>query len=132
MASWVPLEALGLYALVISSFVFSVLAVLFAYRLSRVTGLFGAWALLIAGLILTAFEDFAFFGSVVFVSFSKVEANVANYSISTALFAMLILMGIPALFFTSMYKLNGLFRSMQGKAPEKREAIPELREELVQ
>ena len=111
-----PLAAAGLYVIVIVSFVFSLLAVIYACRLSRVTGLFGAWALLIGGLVITAFEDFAYFGSVIFVSYSKVETTVESFNIGTMLFAILILLGIPAMFFFSMYKLHGLFKNLHKKS----------------
>jgi hypothetical protein len=116
MDAFVSLGIVALYLIVVSSFALSVLAVIFAYRLSRVTGLFGAWALLIGGLAITAFEDFAYFGSVIFVGYSKVQATVETFSIGTFIFAALILLGIPALFFTSMYKLHGLFRATKDKS----------------
>ncbi len=113
-----PLAAAGLYVIVILSFALSLLAVTFAYRLSRVTGLFGAWALLIGGLALTAFEDFAYFGSVIFVSYNRVETTVESFNAGTMLFAILILLGIPSLFFFSMYKLHGLFKALNKKSNE--------------
>ena len=111
MDSWVPLAAVGLYAIVILSFVLSLLSVIFAYRLSRITGLFSAWALLIGGLALTAFEDFAYFGSVIFVSYSKVLTTLETFTPGTVLIAVLVLVAIPALFFGAMYKLHGLFKA---------------------
>jgi hypothetical protein len=131
MDSWVPAAAVGLYALVVVSFLLSIMAVLFAYRLSRTTGLFGAWALLIAGLALTSFEDFAFFGSIVFVSFSRVEATVEGYTVGTVLFAVIILFGIPALFFSSMYKLNALFRALNANNSRDGQRKTEQQPELV-
>jgi hypothetical protein len=118
MAAWVPVEVAALYTIVVVSFALSILAVAFAYRLSRTTGLFGAWALLIAGLALTAFEDFAYFGSVVFVSYSKVEVLVEGYSWGTFLFAGLILIAIPALFFASMFRLHSIFKAQKAKPGE--------------
>ncbi|MGH9921039.1 MAG: hypothetical protein ACRD6W_19495 [Nitrososphaerales archaeon] len=121
MVAWVTLEVALLYAIVVASFALSLLAVAFAYRLSRITGLFGAWSLLIAGLGLTAFEDFAYFGSVIFVSYGKVETIVEGYTWGTFIFAGLILLAIPILFFGSMYKLHSIFRARAGK-PEGRGA----------
>ena len=116
MVAWVTLEVALLYTIVAVSFAVSLLAVVFAYRLSRVTGLFGAWALLIAGLGLTAFEDFAYFGSVIFVGYSRVETIVQGYSWGTFLFAGLILIAIPALFFSSMFKLHTIFKAQKNKS----------------
>jgi hypothetical protein len=130
MESWVPLAAIGLYALVVFSFALSLMAVLFAYRLSRVTGRFGAWSLLIAGLALTAFEDFLFFGSIVFVSFHQVETTVETYTLGSVLIAVIVLAAIPALFFSSMYKLNQLFRGMNSKPQER--STQKLERDLVQ
>lgn len=117
MDSWVAFEAILLYLIVILSLVISILAVFFAYRLSRITGLFGALSLLIAGLALTAFEDFVYFGSVIFASYAKVETAVQGYSLGTFLFSGIVLLGIPCLFFASMYKLHGIFKA-QSKAGE--------------
>jgi hypothetical protein len=94
--------------------------VVFAYRLSRLTGIFAAWGFLIAALALTSFEDFAFFSSVIFVSYKNVETTVESYNIGSFLFVVLILVAIPGLFFVSMYKLHGLFKSLNQNAPERR------------
>jgi len=116
------LEVALLYGIVVASFGLSLLAVAYAYRLSRITGLFGAWTLLMAGLALTAFEDFAYFGSVIFVSYSKVETIVEGYNWGTFIFAGLILLAIPALFFASMYKLHSIFRARNRASQEGQEA----------
>jgi hypothetical protein len=116
MTPTVTLEAALLYSIVVASFGLSLLAVAFAYRVSRLTGLFSAWALLIAALVLTAFEDFAYFGSVIFVSYSKVETLVEGYSWGTFIFAGLILIAIPALFFCSMYKLHSVFELQKSRS----------------
>jgi len=116
MVAWVAVEVTMLYFIVALSLVLSVLAVIFAFRLSKITGLFGAWALLIAGLALTAFEDFAYFGSVIFVTYSKVETLVETYTWGSWLFAGLILIAIPALFFSSMYELHIIFRAQRSKS----------------
>jgi hypothetical protein len=105
---------------VVFSFVLSLLAVVFAYRLSRITGLFRAWAFLIGGLALTTFEDFAYFGSVIFVSYSKVLSTVETFTFGTFLFAAVILVGIPGLFFASMYKLHGLFKAQRNSSDGKK------------
>lgn len=118
MVAWVTFEVALLYAIVAASFVLSLLAVAFAYRVSRITGLFGAWALLIGGLVLTAFEDFAYFGSVIFVSYTKVETIVEGYSWGTFIFAGLILLAIPALFFCSMYKLHSVFKAQKSRSAQ--------------
>lgn len=107
----IALEVAALYSIVIVSFALSILSVLFAYRLSRITGLFSAWTLLIAGLALTAFEDFAFFGSVIFVGYGKVQTIVEGYTWSSFFFALLILVGIPTLFFLSMFTMHSTFRA---------------------
>ncbi len=114
-AQWVTIGVAALYAIVVLSFACSILAVLFAYRLSRITGLFGAWLLMIAALALTAFEDFAYFGSVVLVSYSKVQGTVETFTPGSFLFAALILVAIPGLFFGAMYKLHGMFKSQKEK-----------------
>lgn len=111
MVEWVTIEALTIYVIVVLSFAFSLLAVYFAYRLSRITGRFGAWTLLIAGLALTAFEDFAYFGSVVFSSYASVVKAVEGYTWVSFLLVVLILLAIPALFFGAMYRLHGLFKT---------------------
>jgi hypothetical protein len=118
MVASVEVEVAALYTIVVVSLALSVLAVFFAYRLSRTTGLFGAWTLLIAGLALTAFEDFAYFGSVVFVSYSKVEVLVEGYTAGSWLFAGLILIAIPALFFASMFRLHSIFTAQKAEAAE--------------
>lgn len=118
MIAWVTFEVALLYTIVVASLAVSLLAVTFAFRLSRVTGLFGAWALLIAGLGLTAFEDFAYFGSVIFVSYGRVETIVEGYSWGTFLFAGLILLAIPALFFSAMYKLHSIFKAQTQKTAD--------------
>jgi hypothetical protein len=123
MDSWVTVGVFGLYAIVILSFALSLLAVIFAYRLSRITGLFSAWALLIGGLALTAFEDFAYFGSVIFVSYSQVEKNVEGFTFGTVLIALIVLVGIPGLFFSAMYKLNGLFKAMNKNSLSEKKTI---------
>lgn len=115
MVSLLEVETVMLYLIVVASFVLSVMAVVFAYRLSRITGLFSAWTMLIAGLGLTAFEDFAFFGSVIFVSYDKVEAIVQGYTWGSFLFALLILVAIPALFFLSMFRMHSTFRAHRNK-----------------
>jgi hypothetical protein len=122
MDSWVPLEAVALYAIVALSFALSLLAVIFAYKLSRITGLFSAWALLIGGLALTAFEDFAYFGSVIFVSYSKVLVTVEAFTFGTFLIAALVLVAIPALFFGAMYKLHSLFAAQRKKPSQPKTA----------
>ena len=116
MTDWFPTEAALLYAMVVVSLALSVLAVVFAFRLSRITGLFGAWSLLIVGLALTAFEDLAYFSSVVFVTYSKVITLVQSYTWGSFLFAGLILLAIPAAFFGSMYKLHHIFRAQKAAA----------------
>jgi hypothetical protein len=108
-ATWI----VGVYAIVLLSFALSILAVFFAFRLSRITGLFGAWTLLIWGLALTGFEDFASFGSVIFLSYSKVQNVVANLSLASFLFEALILIAPPAFFFGAMYKLHGMFKAQK-------------------
>jgi hypothetical protein len=119
MLTWVGFEAALLYTIVIISFVMSLLAVVFAYMLSRMTGLFRAWILLIGALVLTAFEDFAYLGSVVFAGYGKVESIAGAYTWGSFLFSGLILVGIPAMFFGSMYKLHSLFRGRgAGIAPQ--------------
>lgn len=110
MVAWVSVEALLLYIIVFISLFLSLMAVVYAYRLSRITGLFSAWILLIAALALTALEDIAFFGSVVFVSYSKLETQVQTYTWGSFLFEFLILVCIPLLFFSSMYRLHHIFR----------------------
>jgi hypothetical protein len=110
------LEVGVLYGIVVASFAFSIMAVVFAYRLSRITGLFSAWVMLIIGLGLTAFEDFAYFGSVIFVGYSKVETLVQGYTLGTFIFAGLILLAIPALFFASMFKMHAIFRAQKMQA----------------
>ena len=90
----------------------------FAYRLSRTTGSLPLRALLIAGLALTAFEDHAYFGSVVFVSYSRVETLVQGYAWGMFLFAGLILLAIPALFFGSMFKLHAIFKAQKDESEE--------------
>jgi hypothetical protein len=125
VVTWVPFEAGLLYTIVAISFVMSILAVTFAYLLSRMTGLFRAWALLIGALVLSAFEDFAYFGSVVFVGYGRVESIVEGYSWGSFLFAGLILVAIPAMFFGSMYKLHSLFKAKVAVA----EPEPELAQE---
>jgi hypothetical protein len=99
--------------MVITSFALSILAVFYAFRLSRITGLFGAWTLLIWGLALTGFEDFASFGSVIFLSYSRVENMVSNLSLGSFLFEALILIAPPAFFFGAMYKLHGMFKAQR-------------------
>jgi hypothetical protein len=114
-ASWV----IGLYAMVIASFALSILAVFYAFRLSRITGLFGAWTLLIWGLALTGFEDFASFGSVIFLSYNRIEVMVASLSLASFFFEALILIAPPAFFFGAMYKLHGMFKSQKERQIER-------------
>jgi hypothetical protein len=113
LSAWLALEVASIYAIVVVSLFLSLLAIAFAYRLSRITGLFSAWVLLIAGLALTSFEDFAFFSSVIFVGYGKVQALVETYTWGSFLFILLILIGIPLLFALSMYKLHALFRAQR-------------------
>lgn len=113
MTDELPIEAAVLYGMVVISLGLSVLAVAFAFRLSRITGLFGAWSLLIVGLGLTVFEDLAYFSSVVFVSHSELIKLVQTYSAGSFFFAGLILLAIPAAFFGSMYKLHHIFRAQR-------------------
>jgi hypothetical protein len=108
-ATW----AIGVYAIVITSFALSILAVYYAFRLSRITGLFGAWTFLIWGLALTGFEDFASFGSVIFLGYNRVVNVAATFSLAGFLFEALILIAPPAFFFGAMYKLHGMFRSQK-------------------
>src|SRR5487761_1409752 len=114
-AFWVSIGAVGVYTIVLVSFSLSILAVFFAFRLSRITGLFGAWTLLIWGLSLMGFEDFASFGSVIFLSYNRVENVVATFSLASFLFEALILIAPPAFFFGAMYKLHGMFKSQKEK-----------------
>jgi hypothetical protein len=120
MDAWVPIVAAGLYAIVITSFAFSILAVVYAYRLSRITGLFSAWLLLIGGLAITAFEDFAYFGAVVFAGYSKVLIAAEAATFGSILIALLFLVAIPSLFFGAMYKLHVLFKDQRKPADEAR------------
>jgi hypothetical protein len=69
--------------------------------------------LLIAGLAFTKFENFAYFGSVAFVSYSRAETPVQRCTWGTFLFAGLILLAIPALFFGSMFKLHAIFKAQK-------------------
>jgi hypothetical protein len=115
-AFWMSIGAVGVYAIVVLSFALSILAVFFALRLSRITGLFGAWTLLIWGLALTGFEDFASFGSVIFLSYNKVQSIVATFTLASFLFEALILIAPPAFFFGAMYKLHGMFKSQKEKS----------------
>jgi hypothetical protein len=114
-AFWTFIGTIGVYAIVSLSFALSILAVFFAFRLSRITGLFGAWTLLIWGLALTGFEDFASFGSVIFLSYNKVQNTVATFTLASFLFEALILIAPPAFFFGAMYKLHGMFKSQKEK-----------------
>ncbi len=123
---WLSVEAYGVYAIVIVSFSLSILAVLFAFRLSRITGLFGAWTLLIWGLALNGFEDFASFGSVIFVSYTKVQDTVATFTMGGYLFEALILIAPPAFFFGAMYKLHGMFKSQKERIARVRVENPPL------
>jgi hypothetical protein len=111
----VSILALGLYAIVILSIALSLLAVIFAYRLSKITGLFGAWTMLIAALALTAIEDFFFSGSVIFSGYSKVQNLVEKGTADTFVFTGLFLLAIPALYFGAMYLLYGMFKSQSSK-----------------
>jgi hypothetical protein len=114
-AFWTLAGVIGIYTIVVLSLILSVLAVFYAYRLSRITGLFSAWTLLIAGLILTSFEDFAYFGTVIFVSYSKVESQAEAFTPGSFSFLTLILICIPALFFGAMFQLYAMFKSQQEK-----------------
>ena len=114
-AFWLSIGVVGVYAIVILSFALSIFAVFFAFRLSRITGLFGAWTLLIWGLALMGFEDFASFGSVIFVNYNRVQNVVATFTLASFLFEALILIAPPAFFFGAMYKLHGMFKSQKEK-----------------
>ncbi len=119
-AFWTSIGVVGLYTVVVASLVLSILAVLFAYRLSRITGFFSAWTLLIAGLILTSFEDFAYFGTVIFVSYNAVRSEVEAFTPGSFSFLTLILVCIPAMFFGAMYQLHGMFKAQQEKSGSSR------------
>lgn len=115
-------EVGGLYAIVVASLVLSILSVFYAYRLSRITGLFSAWTLLIAGLILTTFEDFAYFGIVIFANYDSVTNQVEAFTPGNFSFLTLILICIPAMFFGAMYQLYGMFKSQSENRVENRPA----------
>ena len=119
-AFWTSFGIAGLYSIVLASLALSILAVIYAYRLSRITGLFSAWTLLIAGLILTSFEDFAYFGTVIFVNFNSLRSEVDAFTVGSFSYLTLVLICIPALFFGAMYQLNGMFRAQQEKAQSSR------------
>ncbi len=105
--------AIGIYALVVFSAVFSIGTVYFAYRLSRITGRFGAWTLMITALILVMVENLFFSGSVVLAGPAALENSVSSLAIVTMPLEVVIVLGIPLLFFAAMYKLYRIISSSQ-------------------
>jgi hypothetical protein len=116
--TWISLGLAGLYIIVFCSLTLSLAAVFYAFRLSRITGLFSAWTLLIAGLILTCFTYFAYFGSVIFEQYYEVRATVEGFTPGSFSLLVLILVCTPALFFGAMYQLHGMFKTQKESASE--------------
>ncbi len=101
----------------------SAAAVYYAYRLTRLTGTFGAWTLIIVGLVLMTLQNVNSLSTLLTLPEAQLVALIQQLGIASLAISAIFSIGIPAIFFLAMRKLyksfEGQLKSRKGQTQSK-------------
>jgi hypothetical protein len=115
MVSAEALSILDLLSLVQG--VLTIVAAYYAYRITRIVGVFWAWAFIVAASALSAFRAISSVGPVSFVPTKLVGPTLNEFSTGAIVFSEIINLSAAVLFAAGMY---GLYRIFRGKKRDER------------
>jgi hypothetical protein len=112
MVSAETLSILGGLGLVQGAF--AIIAAYYAYRITRLVGVFWAWLLIIAALALSAYRAITSVGPISFIP-TKLDASaLTQFGTGEIVLSEIINLSVAVLFAAGMYGLYGIFRGQRG------------------
>jgi hypothetical protein len=90
-------------------------AVAYAYRLSKLTGRFGAWTLIIVGLVLLTFQNVNSLWTILTLPQNQLASLVQQFNAYSLAISAAFSIGVPGVFFFAMMKLYQSFAAQKPK-----------------
>ena len=112
------------YAEIFVELAFSAAAVYYAARLTRVAGTFGAWTLIIFGLLLMTMQNVNSLSTFLTLPDNQLETLIQQFSVSVLAISAIFSIGIPLVFFLAMRKLYKSFEKQSKSSKAQNQSKP--------